>query len=108
MQGQNEAFFVCFRSKNVPGISNMVSVSSLSQQVLSPRAPVPIPKLLLATSLRAPRVKRNSTPLSRNNCSYCFTRLFLGSVSTRTSASSSRADKAAETGIRPISSGMRP
>ena len=95
-------------SENVPGASNIVSVSSLSQQVRKPLAPVPMPKLLFATSRSAPRVNRSSTPLSWKSCSYCRIRLFLGSVSTRTRASSSRADSAADTGMRPTSSGIRP
>ena len=75
---------------------------------LNPRAPVLRPIALSATAVRASGVKVSLTFSIVKSSWYCLTSAFLGSVRIRTSASVSKSSRVARTGIRPISSGMRP
>ena len=80
----------------------------LSITLRRPRAPVLRSMVLRAMACRASSVKVSSTLSMPSSSLYCLTRLLRGSLSTRTSASSSRSSSTVMTGRRPISSGIRP
>ena len=90
------------------GRSYITSISDPSKIERNPRAPVLRAMAFLAIAANAPGRTSNSDPSIPSKAWYCLTKAFLGSVRICTNAVSSNWVKVANTGKRPISSGIKP
>src|SRR5258705_233359 len=92
----------------IDGRSYIVSRSTFSRMVRSPRAPVLRCMARCATARRAPSRNSRSALSISNSRRYCLVSALRGSVRIAMSATSSSSSSVATTGRRPTNSGIRP
>src|SRR6056297_1199042 len=97
-----------FLMSSLDGISNIISLMTLSIMLRRPLAPVFRFTASATISSIASSSNSSSTPSSSKSFLYCFTKAFLGSRSILFSASSFNSCNPAYTGTRPMNSGINP